>query len=1238
MAEIPEPGGDKPAPSGSGLSTVGSGNTGDLSGKTLVGQSSLDTVDLSGTIQDPDAQPANTGQAVPGTSVGVPGGLELPKTPGTFIDLSGIGRPLPKDKRPLDPRPEDNAPLPNPSFEPLDISKFTNPDGTTDWARIGAILSMRAQLKAQERRARRRMQPRPPREKPAQPQGKSEDAQNQGKSQAAKRPGIGNEAGRRFRRYHRAYRQRNSSLAFLSKRGIEVKSLSDIAEKTTPLASPEDSGKTRLPSPGGGVDEKSDRSHATNPREPEEEADFGGAPPVGTKQKPLPSGDKISPSRSEVFRRLAKKPARSRTMQQKLRQWIQDNRSSGKRTAAEKNEGQVERELMNARKRHIAWIEDEKRAANDLIKNETDGNAVIVLNKAIERLDRHLKEASELEEKRANRNILKDHLELETSPTIKRKFQDQLKELNLQIENEEGKERIRLKRHMSGDLASAAEVRKVADMTPAERAAFNARSGQSFTTVASRPPGQLEQSSAERALREKWIREDKPHEDAVMKIEFMSDSKEKMDAWKALQRVRSSLLLKRRKELQKLWRKQADEMKADREFAWSEEEDDAEGKGVPGTEHSSQGKIGDTGSGSGVKDVAQAKLDKAKAQLAKDLEKKQAEEAENAKKIEEAKKLAALKKTPGSPTGMDSLPSYFRQKKQNPPGIEPPRFPDLPGMRGGSGLSGGEGAKLRRPGQPDLPGRGGTAPANPENTTPPPIPVPFTAKTPLSPIQERRSEPVAYETHPGVARFLGNMAAERIRKEMLAEGLESADLDEMKQEDEFTKIPELLGRSGYGGEEKARENGEEKARQNGEEKARKRNGGEGKAGEGKARKRNGGEGKAGKAGRNKLDEEVERQQNGKQMEEEKCDREGDALKDQEKEVQDYMTKLKNKLEEIALGKNDLEESFEQRERELNEQRIKEESEMRERERERILAAQRKKEEIESKPRKERDLRWILEKEMKELQEAADLEQLGDDEDELSDELSLFQTTSLKLRVPGLSWLGRTDPEFSDEDSRSDSSQHSLFDVTDEDSDFLDLSTPPPGPSDAKPSPDAPGSTRAKAPKEPKIHLHLTIFTSPTQFLSDVSPLHFVCCENVRLSWKISQLIDYLRAPTEVKTNPGKLIQEVPGCVGFRKEDGEVIEEGSWEVKNMRLRIGRRWLDRENRTLLEEGLRDWDNVVVLMVGEGENIEEGDWKDCVWEADGVAGWREGWPGVGKARVPKDREDWVGILWDDYFMVTY
>ncbi|KAJ8071939.1 hypothetical protein OCU04_002243 [Sclerotinia nivalis] len=1374
MAEVPEPGGDNPAGSKSGSLTLGSGKTGDLSGKTLVGQDSPNDVDLSGTIQDPDAPPPNTRRAVPGTSIGGLGGIGLPRTPGGDIDLSGIGRPPPRDTRPADPRPEQNAPQPNPQPQQVDISQFKNPDGSTDWARVAVVLSTKVQRGLQEARSRRRLQrPRRPRaEEPGpQPQGKSEDSQP---------PDRGKQAGRRFGGLRT---RRNPSQAFLSKRGIPVTVLSDITEKTTPLASPEDKGKTGLPSPGGGGDEKSIKgkkssgSHATNPGESEGEDDLDGASPVGTKPKPLPPSDNISPSKSEKFRRLTREPAKSLTIEQKFRQWIEHSQSSEKRTGAEENEGRVGKELMNARERHIAWIEDGKRAANDLIKNETDGNAVIALNKTIERLDRHLKEAWELEDKRANRNILKDHLELETSPTIKHKFEDQLRELNLQIENEEGKERIRLKRHMSGDSALISQLRKVADMTPAERAAFNIRSGQPFTAAASRPPGQLEQSSAERALRDKWIREDSPHENVVMKIESMSDSKEKTDAWKALQKVRRSLLLERQKELQQLWRKQADEMKADREFAWSEEEDGAEGEDVPGIKHLSQGKMGGIGRGSGGKDVAQAELDKARAQLAKDLERKKAEEAENAKKIEEAKKLEALKGTSGALTGRDSLPSYRGQGKPNPLGIELPKFPEVPGLRGGSGLSGRGGLRLRRPGQLDISGLGqmpeikGFAgaetiedgnttkiklPANPENKTPSPKALPYTAKTPLSPIHERRSEPVGYDTHPGVARFLENMAAERIRKEMLEKGIEPVDLDAMRKEvDEFTRPPrtdagtlarnaaaelrrqerikaakERLEKAAKAEEERLKikrakeakdiEEGIESRRpfswedpdslaaaEEMEQRKKNDKNGEKLLKEMEEKKRLEKEIQERNAALKKAEEDAERlfkaleeqkraedeirkkyfEDELKRKKEEKAakekkDREdaakmwerikngaaidldaivnkiaetarragthprlpvGDALKDQEKEVQDYIKKLKNELEQIGLGEKSEEGStFEQQERERieRERRIQEEFEVRERERERqrILAAQREKEERESRPRAESELRQIMEGEREELQKAADREQLVDDEYEFDDELSFFQTISLGVHVPGLSWLGRTDPEFAESDSQSESSHHSLFDLTDEDSEYPDLSTSPPGPADPRLPPDAPASTHGKSPEESKIHLHLTIFTSPVQYLPDAPPLHYVCYKDIPLSWKISQLKDFLRAPKEVKADSGTLIEDFPGCVGFKKEDGEVIAEGSPEVKNMRLRMGKRWLNRESRTLMEEGFRDWENLIVLMVGEGENVEEGHWRDCVWEADGVAGWKEGWPGVGMARAPKDRRGWVGMEWDDFFLERY
>ena len=84
--------------------------------------------------------------------------------------------------------------------------------------------------------------------------------------------------------------------------------------------------------------------------------------------------------------------------------------------------------------------------------------------------------------------------------------------------------------------------------------------------------------------------------------------------------------------------------------------------------------------------------------------------------------------------------------------------------------------------------------------------------------------------------------------------------------------------------------------------------------------------------------------------------------------------------------------------------------------------------------------------------------------------------------------------------------------------------------------------------------------------------------------------------------------------------------GKGEGRKMRLRARGRWLKHGGRTLQEEGIRDWECVVVVMGREGE-----DWRNCVREADGVSGAREGWPYKGKIRTPLEREGWLRRKFD-------
>ncbi|TGO18010.1 hypothetical protein BTUL_0013g00870 [Botrytis tulipae] len=142
----------------------------------------------------------------------------------------------------------------------------------------------------------------------------------------------------------------------------------------------------------------------------------------------------------------------------------------------------------------------------------------------------------------------------------------------------------------------------------------------------------------------------------------------------------------------------------------------------------------------------------------------------------------------------------------------------------------------------------------------------------------------------------------------------------------------------------------------------------------------------------------------------------------------------------------------------------------------------------------------------------------------------------------------------------------------------------------------------------KISINLTIFSSAKQHLSGAAPPHYLACHDIPVLWNVSQLKRHLSA----------IVQKAK--VG--------------EKKAVRLRIERRWLNNGSKTLVEEGFRDWESVVVVMLEAGENVREGDWKECVREADGMAGWIEGWPGKGALRMPGDRKAWLAEAFEGVF----
>ncbi|KAF7931564.1 uncharacterized protein EAE98_004300 [Botrytis deweyae] len=243
-------------------------------------------------------------------------------------------------------------------------------------------------------------------------------------------------------------------------------------------------------------------------------------------------------------------------------------------------------------------------------------------------------------------------------------------------------------------------------------------------------------------------------------------------------------------------------------------------------------------------------------------------------------------------------------------------------------------------------------------------------------------------------------------------------------------------------------------------------------------------------------------------------------------------------------------------------------------------------------RKERKEREKKEQDKKDQEEAAALAKRAQGG-------GLFQSIAGRFNFPDLSWLSFRGPTHL---------QGRAGTVA---PDVPSPSTRTPVPADYELAPVDIAWMHAYASESPerrKISLNLTIFTSAKQHFPGAAPPHYLVCHDIPILWNVSQLKRHLSA----------IVQKAK--VGERKM--------------VKLRIERRWLKNGSRTLLDEGFRDWESVVVIMVEKGENVKEGDWKECVREADGLAGWIEGWPGKGALRMPGDRKLWLAEAFEGVF----
>ncbi|KAF7944816.1 uncharacterized protein EAE97_005449 [Botrytis byssoidea] len=343
----------------------------------------------------------------------------------------------------------------------------------------------------------------------------------------------------------------------------------------------------------------------------------------------------------------------------------------------------------------------------------------------------------------------------------------------------------------------------------------------------------------------------------------------------------------------------------------------------------------------------------------------------------------------------------------------------------------------------------------------------------------------------------------------------------------------------------------------------------------------------------------------KRLEQEKRD-EDDRLLDEE--VNRQWDKLQ--IEKAAQQKE--KDRIERDERDLEERERNERLKKLEEDRlarDRIAMKQKEKEEVEKSVRvgnlqsevqnpdlrKERKEREKKEKDKKEKEAAAAAATLAN----RAQGGGLFQNITGRINFPDLSWLNFRGPAHLQERAGNVAS----------DAPSPSVRTPIPADYELAPVDIAwMHSYAAESAARRKISINLTIFSSAKQHLSGATPPHYLACHDIPVLWNVSQL----------KRHLSTIVQKAK--VG--------------EKKAVRLRIERRWLKNGSKTLVEEGFRDWESVVVVMVEAGENVREGDWKECVREADGMAGWIEGWPGKGALRMPADRKAWLSEAFEGVF----
>ncbi|KAA8572110.1 hypothetical protein EYC84_002032 [Monilinia fructicola] len=776
--------------------------------------------DLSATIQDPDAPPGVPPHPDPGAQLPR---RSLPRTEEGIFDFSGIGRRArPDDGQPAPVPAPRGAPLPlrapsPPADDKFDMAPFRRADGSYD---MRALLVVRRnwEMMRREEEERRKILG-------MEKSGKGSGEGEKGEKGEREGEGVKGEEGKREAGgdddeddlYGASPVKPIPPKSPPTQKGTEEEKkqqpddeddlygaspMKPISPKLPPVdeddlygASPMKPISPKLPpveeddlygaspmkpiSPKLPPDEKEDtgnKKQGQEQRPEDKKSDIPLENPKSPKVSPEKKEDSLwdrifgraqkpSPTKSEKYRRLAAKNAKVPTNKEKFDYWMKHDLSSPRAFVADEQQWQNEMELLYAREKYIAELQQTK----------ADARAMIMIHQC----ELQLQEAEGLEDKRQRSRSIQASLDLETSPTLKAKFNDQLRDLNSQIEVGEEKEKSILKPWANLSPDWSARLQKAADMTPSERARLIAERG---LQAPARAPGQLKQSSAEKALRAKWAAEDSPLEDEVMEIDMISDESEQDLEWNLAMRRRQSVLLARHRELSKLWTKEAEQIRADREAAWLESKGEKRIPGsaprprVPSTGQSENLREGGGGSGGRGAGSSETRSEKQK-QEKKDKEDEGKESART--EVEGSKKVSG--------TGAEDADELGRRRRRQTQGLlSVAGLRQMPELKPTAPLSRKKStdAVSNSPGTP--------LPSQRKESTPEQPLSPFRATRPISPLQEGRKR-VKFHVDSEVSEYLESLAKKRVQREMGQLGEEMVDLDKVRNLVDKVAKPAPLG-------------------------------------------------------------------------------------------------------------------------------------------------------------------------------------------------------------------------------------------------------------------------------------------------------------------------------------------------------------------------------------------------------------------------------------------------------------